>query len=186
MGLTIRQRADRIGAFRYVSVFLMETLARWIPTTPELEAKVLFGRHVWDFAQHADWLGRRTGELRAPLQYSYAPTDTYRAVLETAAGTAGTIERVGAAYDALLPDLEARYRAYLEQTDRLSDEPSVRIIERILADFPRLRHDRAALASERPDLHATDPLWAARLLVAARAEPEFVRDREPARTAGVA
>lgn len=186
MGLTIRQRADRIGAFRYVSVFLMETLARWIPTTPELEAKVLFGRHVWDFAQHADWLGRRTGELRSPLQYSCPPTDSYRSTLETAASATGTIERVGAAYDALLPDLEARYRWYLEHTDRLSDEPSVRIIERILADFPRLRHDRQAFAHERPDLLAADPLWAARLLVAARAETGFVHDRAPARTAGVA
>ena len=186
MGLTIRQRADRLGAFRYVSVYLMETLARWIPTTAELEAKVLFGRHVWDFAQHADWLGRRTGELRAPLQYSYAPTDDYRSVLESAAGATGTIERVGAAYDALLPDLEARYRWYLEHTDRLSDEPSVRIIERILADFPRLRHDRESFAHQRPDLRAADPAGAARLLVAARAVPEFVQDRAPARTAGVA
>ena len=186
MGLTIRQRADRIGAFRYVSVFLMETLARWIPTTAELEAKVLFGRHVWDFAQHADWLGRRTGELRAPLQYSCPPTDAYRSVLEQAAGTTGTVERVATAYDAVLPDLEARYREFLEQTDRLADEPSVRIIERILTDFPRLRHDREAFANARPDLRATDPLWGARLLVSARAEHALVLDRAPARTAGVA
>jgi K+-transporting ATPase ATPase B chain len=35
MGFTIRQKADRIGGFRFVSVYLMEMLARWVPTTPE-------------------------------------------------------------------------------------------------------------------------------------------------------
>lgn len=183
MDLTIRQRADRIGAFRYVSVHVMEMLARWIPTTPELEAKILFGRHVWDFAQHADLLGRRTGELRAPLQYSYEPTDAYRRVLDTVSSATGTVERVSGIYDVLLADLEGRYRLYLESTDRLSDEPSVRIIERILADFPRLRSDRAAFASERADLVPADAGWATRIRKAASAETVFVIDRPPARTA---
>ena len=106
MGLTIRQKADRIGTFRFVSVYLMETLARWVPTTAELEAKVLFGRHVWDFAQHADQLGRRTGELRAAAQYSLRPAAGYFKVLETMAAAPGTPERVSGFYDGLLPDLD--------------------------------------------------------------------------------
>ena len=50
MGLSIREKADTVGTLRFASVFAMESLARWIPTTPELEAKVCFGRHVWEFA----------------------------------------------------------------------------------------------------------------------------------------
>src|SRR5512134_1684909 len=126
MGFTIRQKADRIGGFRYVSVAAMETIAAWVPTTPELEAKVLFGRHVWDFAQHADQLGRRTGELRAAAQYSLRPAAGYYKVLETVASAPGTLERVAGFYDGLLPDLEKRYRRYLAETDQLNDEPSVR------------------------------------------------------------
>ncbi len=183
MGLTIRQKADRIGTFRFISVSLMETLARWVPTTPELEAKVLFGRHVWDFAQHADQLGRRTGELRAPAQYSLRAADGYCRVLDTMAAATGTLERVSGFYDGLLPDLEARYRRYLANTDQLNDDPSVRIIERILFDLPRLKADRAAFAAQRADLKPSDAGCAARIAALAAAEGEIVTDRPPARTA---
>ncbi|TFG51427.1 MAG: hypothetical protein E4H38_01595 [Gemmatimonadales bacterium] len=185
MGLTIRQKADRIGTFRFVSVYLMETLARWVPTTPELEAKVLFGRHLWDLAQHADGLGRRTGELRASAHYSPRPADAYMAALETMAGATGTLERVSGFYDGILPDLEARYREYVSETDPLNDEPSVRIIERILFDLPRLYADRAAFTAQRPDLVAQDPGWPARIAALAKAAGEMAVDRPPARTAAV-
>lgn len=177
MGYTIRQKADRIGGFRFVSVYLMETLANWVPSTPELEAKVLFGRHVWVFAQHADQLGRRTGELRAPLQYSHPPTDGYRQVLDTLAAAEGTLERVAGFYDAFLPDLERRYRAHMAATDPIDDEPSLRIIERNLFDFPRMRQEREAFARERADLQLADALWPARLAALAAAQPEMVAER---------
>lgn len=183
MGFTIRQKADRVGVFRFVSVYLMEALARWVPTTPELEAKVLFGRHVWDFAQHADLLGRRTGELRAPAQYSYRPTDGYMAALETMAGATGTLERVTGFYDGVLPDLASRYRQYIAATDPLNDEPTVRTMERVLFDLPRLLRDRAELADQRPDLLVGDGSWPERIGALAKAEAEFVTDRLPARTA---
>ena len=186
MGETIRQKADRVGTFRYISVFLMETLARWIPTTPELEAKVFFGRQVWDFAQHADWLGRRTGELRSPMQWSLQPADGYLRVLQTMAGATGTMERLAGLHDGLMPDLEARYRDYIARTDRLNDEPTVRILERILFDCERLRADRAAFPAIRPDLVLTDAGWPARIAAMARAETDYVSSRAAARAAATA
>ena len=48
MTLTVKQRAETIGTFRYIHVQMMETLARWTPTTPEMEVKVLFGRDIWE------------------------------------------------------------------------------------------------------------------------------------------
>lgn len=183
MSETIRQKADRVGTFRFISVYLMESLARWIPTTPELEAKVFFGRHVWDFAQHADWLGRRTGELRSPMQWSLRPADGYMRVLEIMAGATGTMERVTGFYDGLLPDLETRYRTYIAQTDPLNDEPTVRILERILFDFDRIRADRANLSATRLDLTLTDTGWPARIATLARAEADYVTSRAMGRTA---
>lgn len=177
MGFSIRDKADRIGGFRHVSVFLMETLAAWIPTTAELEAKVLFGRHVWVFAQHADQLGRRTGELRAPAQYSHPPTQEYQRVLETLAEAAATLDRVAGVYDAFLPDFERRLQAHAQAVDAIDDEPSVRIIERILFDFARLQRERAAFALERPDLALSDPAWPARLAAMAQAVPRMIAER---------
>lgn len=186
MGFTIRQKADRIGAFRHVAVFAMETLARWIPATPELEVKVCFGRHVWDFAQHADWLGRRTGELRAPLQYSHPPAPGYRDALDALAALQGTLDRVSGFYDVFLPDLERRLRAHVAATDPIADEPSVRIIERILFDFPRLAGDRARLAAERPDLPPADVPRLAAVATRFAEAGALVEERAPRAPAGAA
>ena len=52
--LTVKERGQFVATLRYVHVSLMETLAAWVPTTPEMEVKLLFGEHIWDVAQHAD------------------------------------------------------------------------------------------------------------------------------------
>jgi hypothetical protein len=163
MALTIREKADTLGTWRWASVFLMETLARWVPTTPELEVKTLFGLHVWDLAQHADELGKRTNDLRAPLHYSRRPAAGYAAALEALGGAAPTAERVAGFYDAALPDLERRYRAYLEETDHLLDQPTVRVLERLLRDIERMQADRRATQAERSDLALAAPAWSAGL-----------------------
>ena len=75
--LTVKERGHFVATLRYVHVTLMETLAAWVPTTPEVEAKLLLGEHIWDVAQHADSLGKRTFELRLPLQHSVRAAEPY-------------------------------------------------------------------------------------------------------------
>lgn len=174
MSLSIRAKADTIGTFRFISVHLMEMLARWVPTTAELEVKVLFGRHLWEFAQHADQLGKRTSDLRVAPHYSPRPTEEYMRALEMLSSTPGTAERVEGFYQGFLPTLEARYRDYLAGSDRLLDEPSVRIIERILIDLERLRSEREELGRQRPDLKLKDPSWPSRVATLAAGPAEFV------------
>lgn len=159
MAISVRERADIIGTYRHVAVRLMETLARWVPTTAELEVKTLFGRHIWYLAQHADALGRRAPDLRAALHFDLPPTPGYQQLLERLAAVRETPRRVAGFYDAITVDLEARYRRYLEQTDALLDEPSVRILERIVQDYARLRVDRDEVQRERPDLALRDDEW---------------------------
>ena len=141
MSLSVTDRARAIATFRFVEVRLMEITAAWTPTTPEMEVKALFGRHIWDFAQHADALGKRTFELRSPEQHSLTPAPAFLQLLDEAAAARSTAERLTALYDALLPTLEERYRSYLERTDSLVDAPSCVILERILADYARQRSD---------------------------------------------
>jgi hypothetical protein len=148
MTLTVNDRARTIATFRFIEVRLMEITAAWTPTTPEMEVKVLFGRHIWDFAQHADWLGKRTFELRQPEHYTLRPVESYAALLEDAASAEKTSERLAALYDVLVPALERRYQQYLQQTDSLLDQPSVVIIERILAEIGRMKADAGRLRSE--------------------------------------
>jgi len=137
--LSVQQRAATIATFRFIEVKLMELVAAWTPPTPEMEVKVMFGRHIWDFAQHADILGKRTFELRLPEQHSRRPAEPYVELLQAAVTVKSTSERLATLYDAILPGLELRYRSYLTQTDPVLDEPSIVLIDRILRDLERQR-----------------------------------------------
>jgi len=148
LSMSVADRGRAIATFRSVSVRLMEMTAAWTPTTPELEVKVLLGRHIWDFAQHADALGRRTFELRLPPQHSLSPSDPYAALLADVAGEPDTAIRLSHLYAGLLPGLAARYESYVAETDPILDSPSHVVIDRILGDLKRQRQDAVALSTE--------------------------------------
>jgi hypothetical protein len=164
MGYSVKDRADLVCTFRWLSVRAMETLARWIPVTAEMEAKILFGRQVWEFAQHADALGKRAFELRAPLHQDLAPAPAYRDWFEAIAASEASAERVSRFFDVFCVALARRYRAYLAVTDTLMDEPTVRIVERALTDLERMRREREQLLAPLPALLVADgaEAWLAR------------------------
>ncbi len=120
MSLSVQERAEYVATFRFIQVFLMETLARWVPPTPEMEVKVLFGRHIWDLAQQADALGRRGYELRAPLQFSLRPAESYVEVLEEFARTNTTPQKILGEFNRMIGESEA-LRKELSQL-RLTDK----------------------------------------------------------------
>lgn len=148
MAMILREKAEYLATLRWLEVFLMETLAAWVPTTPEMEVKVLFGRHIWDAAQHADALGKRTFELRAPLHYTLMPLDPYLRVMRELASVEDTAGRIHAIYDVMLPALAARYRHYLANSDSLLDEPSFRVIESSVNDYARMQWERTEVCEE--------------------------------------
>jgi hypothetical protein len=148
MPLTVAERGQTIATFRHIEVRLMEIAAAWVPTTPEMEVKVLLGKHIWDFAQHADALGKRTFELRLPEQFSQKPSSGYVRLLDEVAAIEETSRRLAALYDAILPGIERRYLRYVERTDTLLDAPSVVVVERILQDLARQRREADRLRGE--------------------------------------
>ena len=184
MSLTIRQKADAVGTFRHLSVWYMETLSRWVPTTPEMDAKVLFGRHIWELAQHADSLGKRTHELRAALHYTVPCAPQYDRPTQELAAATDSAERFMGFYEAALPDLDARYAMYLQDTDDLLDEPTVRILERARADIRRMCREATASAAECPALTTPSTSFASDLAArfAAVEGFDFIAFRPPRET----
>jgi hypothetical protein len=170
----LKEKAEYVGTLRTVNVLLMEMLARWVPSTPEMEVKVLLGRHLWDLAQHADLLGKRVFELRAPLHYGPPLSDPYRQWLQRIAGFDSTQDRLAAFYECLLPAICKRHEHYLQHTDRLQDEPTVRIIERIRQDQERMHQEHAALIRELPTLAKSMPQWV-KELAAGEGGSQFLR-----------
>src|SRR5262245_7381128 len=145
---TVSERCQNIATFRHISVKLMETAARWTPTTPETEPTVMFGRHIWDSAKMADWLSRRTVEQRQPERYQLPASGAYEAFLKDAAKAESTSDRISTLYDGVLPGLIERYRNYVAATDPILDEPSIVIIDRIVRELERQRVEAAALQRE--------------------------------------
>lgn len=161
--LMVKERGQFVATMRYLHVWLMETLAAWVPTTPEMEVKLLFGEHIWDTAQHADALGKRTFELRLPLQHSVSPGDSYVNFLAELGAIAPTSQRLVAVYDVFLPAQIDRYRRYLSQTDALSDAPTVRILDRAIGDITRMIAAAHTLQEQLSGLTLPDREWIATL-----------------------
>jgi hypothetical protein len=159
MTLTVKERGQYAATLRQVQVTLMETLAAWVPTTPEMEVKLLFGEHVYDTAQHADAFGKRTFELRLPLHHGLPPSYEYEALLADIAALVATPQRIAAMYDVLLPGLAERYRHYIGETDTLLDAPSVRILKQVLFDTDRMLDQSRTLRHQLPELAQVDSDW---------------------------
>lgn len=161
--------AKRIRHYRFVEERLMRTMGGWIALTPELSAKLVLGRHVWDCAQHADLWGKRLPELRAPAQRSEPSGEAFvRFMAELASPEAfhQTAERLVGVYRVLKPCLLATYEGHLAQANPVYEPPTRRILERCIAE--ERRHVAAGEAIIRqlaatPDLARRAREWEQRL-----------------------
>ena len=138
--LSVDDSARRIRNYRYAEERVMRVLGGWIALTPELTAKLLFGRHVWDCAQHADAWGRRLPELRAPAQESEPANDAivaFMRLLETPEGPRQTLERVAGVYAVLKPHLVTVYARHLASANPVYEPPTRRILVRCLEEERR-------------------------------------------------
>jgi hypothetical protein len=145
----------------------------WIALTPELDAKLLFGRHVWDCAQHADLWGRRLPELRAGAQQSEPANDQLVALLAlvgSAEGPGQTVERITAIYRVLKPHLATVYERHLAVANPVYEPPTRRILARCLEEERRHAASGALvlgrLTAADPALEARVRAWERQLLAA--------------------
>jgi hypothetical protein len=137
---SVDDSARRIRNYRYAEERMLRALGGWIALTPELPAKLLFGRHVWDCAQHADLWGKRLPELRAPAQQSEPANDRmvkFMDLLESAEGPRQTLERVAGVYRVLKPHLVTVYARHLASANRVYEPPTRRILERCVEEERR-------------------------------------------------
>jgi hypothetical protein len=147
-----------IRHYRYVEERMMRILGGWIALTPEVPVKLLFGRHVWDCAQHADLWGRRLPELRSAAQQSEPANDrvvAFMDLLESRETPGATPERVTGVYRVLKPHLAALYARHLSDANGIYEPPTRRILQRCL-DEERRHVAAGALIVERL---SADPEW---------------------------
>jgi len=138
--LEVDESAKTIRHYRYAVERMTRILGGWMALTPELSAKLLMGRHVWDNAQHADAWGKRLPELRAAAQVSEPANPRVVAFLdavEAAERPEQTVERVVAIYRVLKPHLLATYKSHLATANAVYEPPTCRILARCIEDERR-------------------------------------------------
>jgi hypothetical protein len=126
--------------YRYVVERTMRAVGGWIALTPEISAKLVMGRHVWDLAQHCDAFGRRLPELRAHAQVSEpanANVVRFMDCLEEPDRRDQTVERLVGVYSVLKPHLLGTYRQHLAHANPVYEPPTRRILARCIADEER-------------------------------------------------
>jgi hypothetical protein len=164
---------------------MMRLLGGWIALTPELDAKLLFGRHVWDCAQHADLWGRRLPELRAAAQQSEPANAGVVALVDLVQRVEApeqTIERVAGVYGVLKPHLATVYERHLAVANPVYEPPTRRILGRVIEE--ERRHAAAGavvldrLTSREPALAERVVIWERRLLDALAAAGGVTGDVE--------
>jgi hypothetical protein len=119
---------------------MLRSLGGWIALTPELDAKLLLGRHVWDNAQHADLWGKRLPELRAPAQQSEPANDAFvrfMDLVDSPDRPGQTLERLAGIYRVLKPHLITVYERHLAVANPVYEPPTRRILLRCLEEERR-------------------------------------------------
>src|SRR5262245_16058186 len=168
--LSVDESARRMRHYRYVEERMMRMMGGWIALTPELPAKLLFGRHVWDCAQHADLWGRRLPELRSTAQQSEPANQAvvrFMDTLEAEEGYTETPERLAGIYRVLKPHLLSVYADHRARANAVFEPPTRRILDRCVDE--ECRHAAAgqivleALTRD-PDLQRRALVWEEHLL----------------------
>ena len=137
---SVERSAKRIRQYRYVEERLMRMLGGWIALTPEVPAKLVMGRHIWECAQHADAWGKRLPELREPAHQSEPANDRvarFMDFLEGREGPGETLERLTGVYRVLKPHLVATYERHLKMANAVYEPPTCRILTRCLDEERR-------------------------------------------------
>ena len=130
---TVRENSQRLANYRYLEIQLLEMLAGWSHTTPQIAFKATFGYHVYDHAQAADQLGERLEQLRSQRTSQEPGSDEFARLCERIWHLPDTVSRLTAVYRVLEPHLVSSYVYHADATDPLADTPTVRVLRQLAA-----------------------------------------------------
>lgn len=135
----VEETARRIGNYRWTEMRLFEALGGWVATIPELDVKMVLGRHCYHHAWHAELWTKRLPELREMnVERMTQPANDemvafVKALTEPEAPEL-TIEKLVGVYRVLIPRTIAAYTYHLNGTSAITDSPTQRSLSHALQD----------------------------------------------------
>jgi hypothetical protein len=133
------ESARRVGNYKWIEMRLFEALGGWVATVPELDVKLVLGRHCYHHAWHAELWNKRLPELREMNtdRLTEAPNEAMVAFVDAVRDPEApelTIEKLVGVYRVLIPRKIAAYTFHLNATSRITDAPTMRSLKFILQD----------------------------------------------------
>ena len=135
----VAESARRIGNYKWIEMRLFESLGGWVATIPELDVKMVLGRHCYHHAWHSELWHKRLPELREmnPERLTQPANDelvSFVDALRQPEAPELTIEKLVGVYRVLVPRLIGAYTSHLKATSSINDAPTMRSLRFVLQD----------------------------------------------------
>src|SRR5213594_581927 len=133
---TVAENARRLLRFFYFERRLMHALGAWTLSIPEFEAKLEMGRHIFYHADAARLLRERLNEQEMRLKDidEFRDSEIDRFIEELLSAQSAAELLVGV-HQVIGRALATSYRHHIDDTDPVTDAPSIRCLQRILSDY---------------------------------------------------
>jgi hypothetical protein len=136
-GLSVEACVARLKRYHYAFVRLHEILTARITAEPIYELKTAFSHHSYLCAEHVQAIRNRVAEMREPpLGLEQVPHEGLQIFFDEILAAPTTEALLVAIYEFALPILDKALERHLDDTNPLTDAPSIRVIR-----FARLEID---------------------------------------------
>src|SRR6516162_2428256 len=146
---SVRENARRLLRFFYFERRLMQALGAWTLSIEEFEVKLETGRHIFYHADAARLLRERLNEQEIRLRDidAFRDPEIDRFIEEMLSANSACELLVGV-HQVLGRALATAYRHHIDDTDPVTDAPTVRCLRRILTDYePMLQWAEGAVTA---------------------------------------
>ena len=135
-GLSVEQCVTRLKRYHYAFKRLHQIFTARITAEPILELKNAFSLHSHICAEHTSVLRKRVAEMREPpLGLEEIPHPSLEIAFDEILAAPGTELLVLGLYGKAIPALKAALEKHVQDTNKLVDSPSVRIIRFALLEI---------------------------------------------------
>ena len=146
---TVAQNAQRLLRFFYFERRLMHALGAWTLTIPEFEVKLETGRHIFYHADAARLLRERlTEQEMRPRDIDGFRDAEIDRLIEEMLSAESACELLVGVHQVLGRALATAYRHHIDDTDSVTDVPTIRCLRRLLTDYePMLNWAEGAITA---------------------------------------
>src|SRR6266404_7371408 len=146
---SVAENARRLLRFFYFERRLMQALGAWTLSIPEFEVKLETGRHIFYHADAARLLRERLNEQEMRLR----DIDDFRdpeidRFIEEMLSANSSCELLVGMHQVIGRALATAYKHHIDDTDPVTDVPTIRCLRRILSDYePMLEWAEGAISA---------------------------------------